>query len=189
MEIDGDDFAECDYGIVVDNSSDTQKLASQMETLAQAALQNQLLDFSTIMKLYSSSSIAEKQRMVEANEKAIQERNAQAQQQQIQQQQQAEQMKQQVEMAKMEHEAAMNTENNETKIIVATIGAQSKQMPESDGIQEPMSEEAREKLKEQIRQFDARLTLDRERLAFDKEKANTDARLKEKQINKKPASK
>ena len=189
MEIDGDDFADCDYGVVVDNSSDTQKLASQMETLAQAALQNQLLDFSTIMKLYSSSSIAEKQRMVEANEKAIQERNAQAQQQQIQQQQQAEQMKQQVEMVKMEHEAMMNTENNETKIIVATIGAQSKQMPESDGIEQPMSEESREKLRESIRQFDARLALDKERLAFDKEKAATDAKLKEKQINKKPTSK
>ena len=186
MEIDGDDFAECDYGIVVDNSSDTQKLASQMETLAQAALQNQLLDFSTIMKLYSSSSIAEKQRMVEANEKAIQERNSQIQQQQVQQQQQAEQIKQQIELAKMEHEAAMNEQNNETKIIVATISAQSKQVPENDGIEEPMSEEAREKLRESIRQFDKRLELDKQRLEFDKEKAKTDARLKEKQINSKP---
>ena len=186
MEIDGDDFAECDYGIVVDNSSDTQKLASQMETLAQAALQNQLLDFSTIMKLYSSSSIAEKQRMVEANEKAIQERNSQIQQQQLQQQQQSEQIKQQIELAKMEHEAAMNNQNNETKIIVATINAQSKQVPENDGIEEPMSEEAREKLRESIRQFDKRLELDKQRLEFDKQKAQTDAKLKEKQINSKP---
>ena len=186
LDIDGDEFAECDYGLVVDNSSDTQKLASQMETLAQAALQNQLLDFSTIMKLYSSSSLAEKQRMVEANERKIQERNAQAQQQQIQQQQQAEQTKQQTEMAKMEHEAAMNAENNETKIIVATINAQSKQMPESDGIEEPMSESEREKLRESIRQFDKRLELDKERLAFDKQKAAADAKLKEKQINSRP---
>ena len=189
LDIDGDEFAECDYGLVVDNSSDTQKLASQMETLAQAALQNQLLDFSTIMKLYSSSSLAEKQRMVESNERKIQERNAQTQQQQLQQQQQAEQMRQQTEMAKMEHEAAMNSENNETKIIVATIGAQSKQLPESDGIEEPMSESEREKLKEQIRQFDARLALDKERLAFDKEKANTDAKLKREQIHSKPKTK
>lgn len=186
MEIDGDDFAECDYGIVVDNSSDTQKLASQMETLAQAALQNQLLDFSTIMKLYSSSSIAEKQRMVESSERKIQDRNAQAQQQQLQAQQQTEQMRQQAEMAKMQHEAAMNTEDNETKILVATINAQSKQVSENDGIQEPMSEEAREKLRESIRQFDARLKLDRDRLEFDKQKAQTDAKLKEKQINSKP---
>ena len=188
MEIDGEDFAECDYGLVVDNEADTQKLASQMETLAQAALQNQLLDFSTIMKLYSSSSIAEKQRMVETNEKAIQERAAQAQQQQLQAQQQAEQMKQQAEFAKMEQENMLNERDNETKIIVATIAANSKVQEGqlNDGIQEPMSEESREKLRESIRQFDAKLALDKERLAFDKEKAKTDARLKEKQINKKP---
>ena len=188
MEIDGEDFAECDYGLVVDSEADTQKLASQMETLAQAALQNQLLDFSTIMKLYSSSSIAEKQRMVESNEKAIQERNAQAQQQQLQSQQQAEQMKQQTELAKMEQEDRLNERDNETKIIVATIAANVKaQEGQADGgIQEPMSEESKEKLRESIRQFDARLALDKERLAFDKDKAKTDARLKEKQINSRP---
>ena len=190
MEIDGDMFNECEFGVVVDNSSDTQKLASQMETLAQAALQNQLLDFSTIMKLYSSSSIAEKQRMVESNEKAIQERNAQAQQQQLQAQQQAEQMKQQTEMAKMEQENLLNERDNETKIIVAQINAQARQYDEANIIEgnEVMSEESRAKLNEQIREFDARLALDKERLAFDKDKAKTDARLKEKQINKKPST-
>ena len=190
MEIDGDMFNECEFGVVVDNSSDTQKLASQMETLAQAALQNPLLDLSTIMKLYSSSSIAEKQRMVESNEKAIQERNAQAQQQQLQAQQQAEQMKQQTEMAKMEQENLLNERDNETKIIVAQINAQARQYDEANITEgnEVMSEESRAKLNEQIREFDARLALDKERLAFDKDKAKTDARLKEKQINKKPST-
>ena len=37
---------------------------------------------------------------------------------------------------------------------------------------------------ESIRQFDERIKLDRERLEFDKDKARSDARLKEKQINK-----
>ena len=188
MEIDGDMFSECEYGLVVDNSADTQKLASQMEGLAQAALQNQLLDFSTIFKLYSSSSIAEKQRMVESNEKAIQERNAQAQQQQLQAQQQAEQMKQQTEMAKMEQENLLNERDNETKIIVAQINAQARQLDDADVVEntEGMSEESRAKLNEQIREFDARLSLDKERLAFDKDKAKTDAKLKEKQINSRP---
>ena len=188
MEIDGELFNECEFGIVVDNSSDTQKLASQMETLAQAALQNQLLDFSTIMKLYSSSSIAEKQRMVESNERAIQERNAQIQQQQTQQLQQQAQMEQQTAIAKMEHEMAMNNNDNETKILVAQINAQARQYDELNvgNNSEGMSEEARAKLDEQIREFDARLSLDKERLSFDKEKAQTDAKLKEKQLNKKP---
>ena len=39
-----------------------------------------------------------------------------------------------------------------------------------------------------MRQFDERLKLDRERLAFDKDKARTDAELKLKQINKPTAS-
>ena len=37
---------------------------------------------------------------------------------------------------------------------------------------------------ESIRQFDERIKLDRERLEFDKDKARSDAKLKEKQINK-----
>ena len=37
---------------------------------------------------------------------------------------------------------------------------------------------------ENIRQFDERIKLDRERLEFDKDKARSDAKLKEKQINK-----
>ena len=50
------------------------------------------------------------------------------------------------------------------------------------------SQEAKDKLMENIRQFDERIKLDRERLEFDKSKAKEDARLKEKQINKKPTN-
>ena len=65
MDIDGDEFAEADYGLVVDNSDDTQILNQKLDALAQAALQNQTLSFGTIVKMYGSSSIAEKQRMIE----------------------------------------------------------------------------------------------------------------------------
>ena len=79
MDIDGDEFAEADYGLVVDNSNALQELQQKMDMLAQAALQNQTLNFSTIMKLYNSSSLAEKQRMVERNERDLMERQQQAQ--------------------------------------------------------------------------------------------------------------
>ena len=186
MDIDGDEFAESDYGLLVDNSQGTQELSQKLDMLAQAALQNQTLSFSTIMKLYNSSSLAEKQRIVENDERKIQERNAQAQQQQLEVQQQEAQMKQEAEIAKMELEDTLNQRDNETKILVAQIAASVKvNQGDTDGIQEPMSEEAREKLKEQIRQFNAKLELDRERLNFDKDKAKTDAELKRQQINKK----
>ena len=186
MDIDGDEFAESDYGLLVDNGQGTQELSQKLDMLAQAALQNQTLSFSTIMKLYNSSSLAEKQRIVENDERKIQERNAQAQQQQLEVQQQEAQMKQEAEIAKMELEDTLNQRDNETKILVAQIAASVKvNQGDTDGIQEPMSEEAREKLKEQIRQFNAKLELDRDRLNFDKDKAKTDAELKRQQINKK----
>ena len=185
MDIDGDEFAESDYGLLVDNGNGAQELSQKLDMLAQAALQNQTLSFSTIMKLYNSSSLAEKQRIVETDERKIQERNAQSQQEQLQAQQQEAQMRQDVEMAKMELEDALNQRDNETKILVANIAASVKVNDgDSDGIQEPMSEGDREKLREQIREFDARLALDKDRLSFEKDKAKTDTELKRKQINK-----
>ena len=183
MDIDGDEFAECDYGLVVDNSNAIQELQQKMDMLAQAALQNQTLNFSTIMKLYNSSSLAEKQRMVEKNEQELMQRQQEAQQQQAELQQQQLQAEAQAKEAEMQLKDQLNQRDNETKIVVATISAQSSMA--NDGIQEPeFSEESKAKLMENMRQFDERLKLDRERLRFDKDKATTDAELKRKQINK-----
>ena len=166
INIDGDEFAESDYGLVVDNSEGLQKLQSQMETLAQAALQNQTLSFSTIMKVYNSSSLAEKQRLIEKDERAMQERQAQAAQEERESAQLIKQMELEAEQAKLEHEDILNQRDNETKILVAEIGAASKQGTVDDGIKEPeqMSEAEKEKLRENIRQFDLKLKLEKDKL-------------------------
>lgn len=183
MEIDGDEFAESDYGLLVDNGQGAQELSQKLDMLAQAALQNQTLSFSTIMKLYNSASLAEKQRIVENDERRIQERIAQAQQQQLEVQQQEAQMRQEVEIAKMELENTLNQRDNETKIFVAQIAASIKvNENDTDGIQEPMSDEAREKLKENIRQFNARLELDKDKLSLDREKMKKDLEIKRTKI-------
>lgn len=185
MDIDGDEFAEADYGLVVDNSNGIQELNQKLDTLAQAALQNQTLNFSTIMKLFSSSSLAEKQRLVEKDERSIQERQAQAQQQQLQVKQQEIEQKAQTEQAKMQQEDALNQRDNETKILIAQMQAYSKNS-EDDGIIEPeYSQEAKDKLMEQIREFDEGLKLDREKLNLDKKKHEDDVVLKRKALNKK----
>lgn len=182
MDIDGDEFAESDYGLVVDNSQDAQRLSQTMDTLAQAALQNQALSFSTITRLYSSISIAEKQRLIEADERAMLERQNQAQQEQLQAQQQVAQMQLQQKQEELEQKEQSNIRDNETKLMIATIQANSKYKSE-DGIDEPSPLE-KEALLEKIREFDEKHKLDKERLEFEKQKAETDARLKEKQINK-----
>ena len=179
VNIDGDEFAEADYGLVVDNSSGIQELSQKLDVLAQAALQNQTLSFSTIMKLYSSCSLAEKQRFVENNEKELMERNQQQQQQQMQIEQEKIQQQAQIEQAKMQQEDMLNQRDNETKILIAEIQARNK---ENDGIIEP-NEDAKANLMEKIREFDQKIKLDRERLEFDKQKAKKDAELKQKQIN------
>ena len=131
------------------------------------------------MKLFSSSSLAEKQRLVEKDERNIQERQAQVQQQQTQIQQQEIEQKAQLEQAKMQQEDALNQRDNETKILVAQINASSKK--EDDGIVEPeYSQEAKDKLMQQMKEFDAKLKLDREKFEFEKVKHSEDNALKDK---------
>jgi len=177
--IDGDEFAECDYGLVVDNSNGTQELNQKLEMLAQAALQNQALDFSSIMKLFTTTSTAEKQRMVEANEKRLREQQMQQQQQQLQLQQQQIQMQAQQQEAQRQMQYQMHQEDNETKLLVAQINsvAESQRFAMMNHDNDEANTLEREKIAEGARQFN-------EKLALDKKKAADDARLKEKQINK-----
>ena len=192
VTIDGDEFAEADYGLVVDNSQGSQELNNKLDMLAQAALQNQSLDFSAIMKLYSSASLAEKQRLIENNERQIQERNQQLQQQQAQIEEQKNQAALQMKQAELDQKREANQLDNETKILIAQIQAATKNIEvngEDGGIKDiEYSQEAKDKLKEQIREFDARLKLDRDKLKLDEKKASQDYEIKNKQLKKKPVT-
>lgn len=185
MDIEGDEFADADYGLVVDSSSSVQELNSKLDMLAQAALQNQALNFSTIMKLYGSSSLAEKQRLVERNEQQIMERQQQAQQQELQARQEEAMANAQMKEAELAQKEAANIRDNETKLAIAHISAAS--TPE--GTMEPsFSEEAKANLKEKMREFDEKIRLDREKFNHEKATTKEELRLKEKQINKKPTT-
>jgi len=163
MEIDGDEFAESSYGLVVDSSNDTQKLYSQLDALTQAAMQNQY-KLSTIVKLYSSASLAEKTRILEDYEKRMEELQQQTQQQEMQAKQQEIQAKQQIEYQKMQQEDMLNQRDNETKIRVAELNSRAEYMrlgiyaEENDEelVHEKLDIE-REKLRAQIEQFDKEL--------------------------------
>ena len=188
-EIDGDEFAENDYGLIVDSSNATQELNSKLDMLAQAALQNQALGFSTIMKLYGSCSLAEKQRMVESNEKKLQEQQQQQQQQQIEIQQMQIQQQAATEQARMEQEYKIHSEDNETKILIAEINSQAEAdrlalMNKDYAEEDVYTQKDKAELAEQIREFDLRLKLDREKLAHEKSKDKKEQALKSKQISK-----
>jgi hypothetical protein len=169
-EIDGDQFAENDYGIVVDNSTGTQQLGQNLDTLAQAALQNQLINFSTMMKLYGTASLSQKRKMVEAAEKRAQEQAEQQQQQAMQMQQQQLEMQAQQAEAERDLKDKMNQRDNDSRVLASQLEAEGyiqaaavKYQETRDGIEAPQTEDERLKLQESIRQFDKRLALDREK--------------------------
>lgn len=122
-EIDGDAFAEADYGIVVVDQQGFDLLNQNLDSLAQAALQNQVLNFSSVMKLFTMNSVAEKQRAIEKAERDKEQAAQQQQQQEQQMQQQMFQMQEQAEEKKRQHEILLAKMNNETKLEVAKINA------------------------------------------------------------------
>lgn len=172
MDIDGDEFSEVDYGLMINNSPQTQLLESKLETLAQAALQNQTLSFGTIMKIYTNTSLAETQRIIEKEET----KRMQAQQEQAQQanetQKQIAEMQEQGKQAERELKDSMNQRDNETKLLIAQMGQFADEETSEDV---EYSQEAKDKLAEQIRQFD-------ESLYFEKQKHSDTMNLKEKEL-------
>lgn len=182
--IDGDEFAECDYGIVVDSSQGTRMLMQKLDTLAQAGIQNQMFNFSTLMKLYSTDSISEKIRMMEAAERRAEE--LQQQQQQIQQQMQQEQIEAEAQQKQleMEQKEIQNQRDNETKILVAQIQAQANidsSVARASGFTEtpqtPISEKDRLQLQQQIQENKEKNQLEREKLQLEREKIKSQERI------------
>lgn len=153
VEIDGNEFANSDYGIVVDNGQDAQRLAENLTMLAQAALQNQRISFSSIMKIYSSPSLSEIRRIIERDERNIQEREAQAQQQQLEAQQQMVQQQTAVETMKLELEDLLNQRDNDTKLLIAQLKDGGIDADELDDV----TADKRAELAERAREFDLNL--------------------------------
>ena len=190
MDVDGDAFAECDYGLVVDSGYDMQSLNQDIQQIAQAAMQNQVLTFSAYLKLKSNCSLAEKIRMLENAERRTQESVQQAQQQQLQAQQVTEQTRMQLENTKLQLTDAMNQRDNDTKLLIANMNALAAKDADGSGIVDNNLDS--QKLNEQLKEFSERLDLDRERLEFERQKHqdNTETKIKIAKMNKnKPVNK
>ena len=114
FEID-DNFLEEEFGILIDNENDLTKIEQTFEQLAHAAMQNQALKFSDLMKIFTTSSLSEKQRLIEQGEEemiqrqeAQQEREAKLAEATLQQQQEAMQRAEQIDLQKHRELLAMD---------------------------------------------------------------------------------
>ena len=185
-EFDGDEFAECDYGLVVSTDYDIEKFRQEIDQAASMALQGGVISFSAYLKLKSSGSMSEKIKMIEQNEQEMRAQQQQMQQQQLQMQQQTAQMEMQFKQAEMEQKDAINQRDNETKLLIANIQALSKKDADSDGVVNEGVED--DNLTERVREFDERLKLDKEKLEWEKKKNKDNNDVKLQIANMKPKS-
>ena len=183
MYIDGDNFSMASFGIVVDSSPDTQKLYSVIEQHAEAALNRNATTLSAIMKLYSSDSLGEKIRIIEASERQMQQAQEMTQQQTAQLEQQRMELDRELKMLDMQNKDEMNKRDNETRLRQAEINAQAEYLRlgiyEDENNEELRRDEMqieKDKIAEDARQFNEELKFKREEL---KQKAS-EARLKAK---------
>jgi len=122
LDVDGDEFAELDYDVVVDNDMGDIELKQKLEQLAHAGLQNQTLSFSTIMKIFTDPSLTSIMRRIEQDEMSAKQRSSEDAQNQNKQVQAQIASNEQLEKLKMELEDIKNKRDNDTKIQVALIG-------------------------------------------------------------------
>ena len=165
-EINGDEFAEADYGLIASTDYDIEKFRQDVDQAGVMALQSGAISFSAWLKLKSSGSLSEKIKMLEQNEREMQQMQQQQQQAQLQAQQQQKELELQMKQAEMQLKDMMNQRDNETKILTATIQAQTKRDSDGDGIINENENNA-VTLEEQVKEFNEKMKLERDKLEQD----------------------
>lgn len=167
-KIDGGQFAEADYGLVMTDSSAHTDLRNSLIQLAQAGIQNDKLNFSSFMDIYMSQSIVDTRRKIETYEQEAMQRQDDA----VKAQQQHEKEMQQAEIENREdiqaHQMEVETLKSNTAIEIKLMELEAKGQEVSPTINEesPLDREkfeAERLLKERQLQETVRATLVKEK--------------------------
>jgi hypothetical protein len=142
LNMEGEDFSEPDYGLVITTNSKTQELEQMIKSNAQAFLQNGG-SFSTIMDIYFSPSLMDMRRRFEQAEEDMHQRQSEQSQQTNKLQEQAMQMEQENVVAERELKDLMNQRDNETRVYIEELKANAtfNNDDNSDGIENPLDRE------------------------------------------------
>lgn len=158
LNIEGDDWLESDYGILITNTSKTMELEQAIKQYAQAFIQNGG-SMSTIMDIYFSPSLVDMRRKLENAEDEMHKRSSEQQDQANKIQQEQNEYLRQLEEKKLQLEDTLNQRDNDTKRYIADSGNGGD--INNDGVENP---------------------LDREKLELDRDKARTDQLIKIKSL-------
>jgi hypothetical protein len=123
LNLDGEQFNECEYGLLITDGSGSHELLQTMKQLAHAGIQTGIINFSQLIDIYSTDSISAIRRKIERAEEEKKQMDAQKEKQQIEvQNKQIDAAAQEAERARefvreeWDREDDRNTEDNETKI-------------------------------------------------------------------------
>lgn len=94
FDIDGDEFAENNYDIFISDSTNDMEMLETLKQLAQAGLQNDKINFSQLIDIFSSESMSTMQRKIERAEEMTEKKAQRAQEQQLEEQKQQRQFEQ-----------------------------------------------------------------------------------------------
>jgi hypothetical protein len=127
-EIEGDEFAEEDYGLAVSNDDEINRMEQRLEGMVQMGLQNQMLSFSTAIKIYNSPSVREIQRLIQKDEQSMKESQSK------QAEDQNKQVQAQMEQAALQEQQAANLDlqkfnrTDETTRYIAELKAETERL-------------------------------------------------------------
>jgi len=122
LDVDGDEFAEMDYDIMVDNDMGDMELKQKLEQLAHAGLQNQMLSFSTVMKIFTDSSLTSVMRRIEQDENAMKQSKSEEGQAQNEAMQAQVRSNEKMKQLELQLQDLISQRENETRLQIALIG-------------------------------------------------------------------
>lgn len=170
------DSLEADFDIFISDSNRDTELYEMMKELAHAGIQNDKMNFSTLMSIYMDDSLGSIRRKIEASEKESQQRQEQARKEELQvQQQNIEQMAADSE-ALREWEKEKTYLQESTKLEVAGINQEGN---EDDGGKSLLE---LEKLRETARKNAAEIKFKYDQLRETSNKNSKDHEIKRKQL-------
>ena len=115
------DSLEADFGIFLSDSGRDTELYEMMKQLAHAGIQNDKMNFSTLMSIYMDNSLSSIRRKIESSEKDTEQAAIKARQEELQVAQQGQEAQAQAAQAALEWEKEKTYLEEETKMNIAAI--------------------------------------------------------------------
>jgi hypothetical protein len=140
-QLDPDQFCEAEYGLMTTNSSNDKQLYEALKQLAHAGIQNDKINFSQLMDIYTTTSLSSIRRKIEKAEQDKQKLAQQSEEANRQAQMEAQKMQSADNEAEREMVRYKIDSDNQTRIRVAEMQVYSRQQEldqNNNGIPDPM---------------------------------------------------